>query len=98
MLSVKKVRTHCPSNELSSLSPSDKRNRWKSRERQENWPMAEIIWRALDAYLAWDDPTSTPVPKPCNSEDPFIPAAFAQGLSGSRSVQPSFCTKMEASF
>ncbi len=26
--------------------------------------MAEIIRRALDAYLAWDDPTYTPRPSP----------------------------------
>jgi len=27
-------------------------------------PMAEIIRRALDAYLAWDDPAYIPHPKP----------------------------------
>jgi hypothetical protein len=31
---------------------------------EENLPMAEIIRRALDAYLAWDNPTYTLVPKP----------------------------------
>jgi hypothetical protein len=29
---------------------------------QENLPEAEIVRRALDAYLAWDDPTYTPHP------------------------------------
>ena len=27
------------------------------RSQEENLPEAEIIRRALDAYLAWDDPT-----------------------------------------
>ena len=31
---------------------------------EENLPMAEIIRRALDAYLAWDDPTYNPMPQP----------------------------------
>jgi Ribbon-helix-helix protein, copG family len=32
------------------------------RSRSEGLPMAEIIRRALDAYLAWDDPTYQPTP------------------------------------
>ncbi len=36
----------------------------EKRSQEEHLPMAEIIRRALDAYLAWDDPTYTPVPKP----------------------------------
>lgn len=32
----------------------------EKRSQEENLPMAEIIRRALDAYLAWDDPTYTP--------------------------------------
>lgn len=36
----------------------------EKRSQDENLPEAEIIRRALDAYLAWDDPTYTPVPKP----------------------------------
>jgi hypothetical protein len=36
----------------------------EKRSQEENLPEAEIIRRALDAYLAWDDPTYTPVPKP----------------------------------
>jgi hypothetical protein len=29
----------------------------EKRSQEENLPMAEIIRRAIDAYLAWDDPT-----------------------------------------
>jgi Ribbon-helix-helix protein, copG family len=34
----------------------------EKRSDEEKLPMAEIIRRALDAYLAWDDPTYTPTP------------------------------------
>ncbi len=34
----------------------------EKRSRDEDLPMAEIIRRALDAYLAWDDPAYTPHP------------------------------------
>ncbi|TME09083.1 MAG: ribbon-helix-helix protein, CopG family [Chloroflexi bacterium] len=30
------------------------------RSQEEDLPMAEIIRRALDTYLAWDDPTYAP--------------------------------------
>jgi hypothetical protein len=40
------------------------KNQLEKRSQDEHLPMAEIIRRALDAYLAWDDPTYTPVPKP----------------------------------
>ena len=36
----------------------------EKRSREEHLPEAEIIRRALDAYLAWDDPTYSPLPKP----------------------------------
>jgi len=39
----------------------------EKRSQEENLPEAEIIRRALDAYLAWDDPTYTPVPRPQTS-------------------------------
>ena len=39
----------------------------EKRSQEENLPMAEIIRRAIDAYLAWDDPTYTPHPKPQTS-------------------------------
>jgi hypothetical protein len=32
----------------------------EKRSADEDLPMAEIIRRALDAYLAWDDPTYQP--------------------------------------
>jgi hypothetical protein len=32
----------------------------EKRSKEENLPMAEIIRRALDTYLAWDDPTYNP--------------------------------------
>ena len=38
--------------------------RLAAKSKQENLPEAEIVRRALDAYLAWDDPTYTPLPKP----------------------------------
>jgi hypothetical protein len=34
----------------------------EKRSQEEDLPMAEIIRRALDAYLAWDDPTYQPSP------------------------------------
>ena len=40
------------------------KNQLEKRSEEEKLPMAEIIRRALDAYLAWDDPTYAPVPKP----------------------------------
>ncbi len=36
------------------------RRQLEKRAEAENLPMAEIIRRALDAYLAWDDPTYHP--------------------------------------
>ncbi len=38
--------------------------RLAKKSREENLPEAEIVRRALDAYLAWDDPTYAPLPKP----------------------------------
>jgi hypothetical protein len=43
--------------------------------------MAEIIWRALDAYLAWDDP-AYPHPMPHNKVGPFIPRMNDGGFLG----------------
>jgi hypothetical protein len=36
----------------------------EKRSQEEHLPVAEIIRRALDVYLAWDDPAYIPVPKP----------------------------------
>jgi hypothetical protein len=41
------------------VTPRQKKQLEK-RSQEENLPMAEIIRRALDAYLAWDDPTYNP--------------------------------------
>ncbi|GCE09013.1 ribbon-helix-helix protein, CopG family [Dictyobacter aurantiacus] len=41
----------------------------EKRSMEEDLPMAEIIRRALDTYLAWDDPTYHPIPpKPRTKE------------------------------
>jgi hypothetical protein len=46
----------------------------EKRSQEEGLPMAEIIRRAVDAYLAWDDPTYTPVPMPQKRNDHSSPA------------------------
>jgi hypothetical protein len=38
--------------------------RLRERAEQEGVAIAELIRRAVDAFLAWDDPTYTPHPKP----------------------------------
>ncbi len=38
--------------------------RLSHRSLEEGIPMAELVRRALDTFLAWDDPTYTPMPKP----------------------------------
>ena len=58
------------------------KNQLEKRSKEENLPMAEIIRRALDAYLAWDDPTYAPVRHPPNKERPFIPALKERGFLG----------------
>ena len=64
----------------------DKRNNWKNGGRREGLPMAKIIRRALDAYLAWDDPTYAPVRQLPRKERSFILRGIRRGLSGPRSV------------
>ncbi len=46
--------------------------RLQARSQQENLPLAELVRRAIDAYLAWDDPTYTPIPSPKQGR-PFHP-------------------------
>jgi hypothetical protein len=46
----------------------------EKRSQEENLPSAEIIRRALDAYLAWDDPTYVPHPKPQTRNGSSSPA------------------------
>ena len=38
------------------------KNQLEKRSQAEDLPMAEIIRRAIDAYLAWDDPAYAPSP------------------------------------
>jgi hypothetical protein len=42
------------------------------RAEAEGFPMAEILRRALDTYLAWDDPTYAP-PNPSQTRRAFHP-------------------------
>ncbi|EFH88759.1 CopG domain protein DNA-binding domain protein [Ktedonobacter racemifer DSM 44963] len=53
----------------------------EKRSQEEDLPMAEIIRRALDAYLAWDDPTYQPTPpthqtRKSHSSPGYITGAF----------------------
>ena len=45
----------------------------EQRSEQEGLPMAEIMRRALDVYLAWDDPMYTPLPTPRTRNDHSSP-------------------------
>ncbi len=47
----------------------------EQRSRVENLPIAELIRRALDAYLAWDDPTYQPTAPALTKERRFHPHA-----------------------
>jgi hypothetical protein len=47
--------------------------RLEQKSKQENLPEAEIIRRALDVYLAWDDPTYSPAPITPRRERAFHP-------------------------
>jgi Ribbon-helix-helix protein, copG family len=38
--------------------------RLRIKSEKDNLPVSEIVRRAIDAYLAWDDPTYTPHPPP----------------------------------
>jgi hypothetical protein len=55
----------------------------EKRSQEENLLEAEIIRRALDIYLAWDDPTyATPAP---DKERRLHPHSSSQGLSAAES-------------
>jgi hypothetical protein len=47
----------------------------EKRSLEDGLSMAEIIRRALDAFLAWDDPTYIPHPKPQKKERALHPQA-----------------------
>ena len=55
---------------------SRQKKQLEQRSQAENLPIAELIRRALDAYLAWDDPTYHPgAPSPQTAERRFPPHA-----------------------
>ena len=64
---------------INSMSRNGRKNRLRNEGKREGSPMAEIIRRALDAYLAWDDPTYAPVPKPQERNAHSFPAVFDGG-------------------
>jgi Ribbon-helix-helix protein, copG family len=43
--------------------------RLKTRSAKEGLSLAELVRRAVDAFLAWDDPTYTPHPTPITRSD-----------------------------
>ncbi len=50
------------------------RKQLEKRSQEEDLSMAEIIRRALDSYLAWDDPTYAPTPSTPHKERLSSPA------------------------
>jgi hypothetical protein len=47
--------------ERTNISITERQKKqFQKRSEQENFPIAKRIRRALDAYLAWDDPTYAP--------------------------------------
>jgi Ribbon-helix-helix protein, copG family len=54
------------------LTPRQKQQLEK-RSLEDGLSMAEIIRRALDAFLAWDDPTYTPSSQAPDKEGPVHP-------------------------
>jgi Ribbon-helix-helix protein, copG family len=48
--------------------------RLRARSEQEGLSLAELVRRAVDAFLAWDDPTYTPVPSRPKRNAPSSPA------------------------
>ncbi|HEX4203498.1 MAG TPA: CopG family transcriptional regulator [Ktedonobacteraceae bacterium] len=48
-----------------NLYPTEQQmERLHQRAEQEGVAIAELVRRAVDSFLAWDDPTYAPVPKP----------------------------------
>ena len=52
---------------------SRQKKQLEQRSQEENLPIAELIRRALDAYLAWDDPTYHPDAQAPKKERRFPP-------------------------
>jgi hypothetical protein len=53
--------------------------RLKERSESEGLSLAELVRRAVDAFLAWDDPTSTPAPITPQKERAFHPHVSSAG-------------------
>ncbi len=53
--------------------------RLAKKSQEENLPEAEIVRRALDAYLAWDDPTYAPDPMPQRRKSHSSPRRSGRG-------------------
>jgi hypothetical protein len=54
---------------------SDKQlDRLRTRAKQEGVAIAELVRRAVDAFLAWDDPTYTPMQEPQKGSRTSSPA------------------------
>ncbi len=67
-----------------NVSVTDKQlERLRKRAEHEGGAMAELIRRALDAFLAWDDPTSTPHPLPQIRNALHPPAFYAEAFGRS---------------
>lgn len=47
--------------------------RLKQRSEKEGLALAELVRRAVDAFLAWDDPTYTPNPSRPKRKGPSSP-------------------------
>jgi hypothetical protein len=66
---------HMPKRRTNISLTEKQLERLQARSEQENLPMAELIRRALDAFLAWDDPTYHPSSQAPNKERRLHPHA-----------------------
>jgi hypothetical protein len=65
--------------------PETQWGRLQKKSEQENLPIAEIVRRAVDIYLAWDDPNYSPEPNPPQKRTRHSsPCLEGQGPSGSK--------------
>ena len=58
---------------------SRQKKQLEQRSQAENLPIAELIRRALDAYLAWTIRPITPTPHPQTRNAAFIPRRRSAG-------------------
>ena len=47
--------------------------RLREKSTVDNIPVSELVRRAVDAFLAWNDPTYNPTSQAPNKERPFYP-------------------------